>query len=366
MDKIKVVVTLRKDSNHAGLNWAFREAHLERIRAVSPRLDVRWAPCHSAAEMSSVIGDAEVLHTMYGAFPIEAAPKLRWVHVNTASLDRLKDQPILKTDILITNNSGVYDINVAEHCLMLMLAWVRRLPQFLRWQTQHHWPDRDELRSMNTGAARANENCLPETSSLRMTEIYGKTVGIVGYGSIGRQLAALLRPFHTRILAMKRNPDVRTDNGFTPRGCGDPQGELPAAWFGPRQMREMFAQCDFVVLCQPSTPETIRSIGESELRSLPPHAFLVNVGRGATVDEAALQRALREGWIAGAGLDVFHVEPLPEDSVWFETPNVIATPHLGGATDRSQDRAAHLFCENLRRYVNGQPLLNVINKDLRY
>ncbi|MBM3736461.1 MAG: D-2-hydroxyacid dehydrogenase [Acidobacteria bacterium] len=366
MEPVNVVVTLRKDTTGAGLNWAFREEHLERIRAVSPRLDVRWTPCLSVAEMAPVLGGAEVLHTMYGAFPLEAAPRLKWVHVNTASLDRLAGQPILQSGVIITNNSGVYDVNVAEHCLALMLAWVRRLPQFFRWQQERYWPDRDELRGMNTGATKTAEQCLPETSALRMTEIHGATVGIVGYGSIGRQLASLLTPFRARILAMKRNPDRKHDAGFTSSPAGDPRGELPAAWFHPSQMREMFAQCDFVVLCQPSTPETLGSIGEPELRSLPPHAFLVNVGRGATVDDAALRRALSEGWIAGAGLDVFATEPLPPDSPWFDTPNVIATPHLAGASGRSQDRAAVLFCQNLQRYLNGEPLLNVIDKNLRY
>ena len=367
MGRIKVLVTLRRDTDGSGLNWAFQEEHLERIRAVSPLLDVEWKPCYSAAEMTPLLQGVEVLHTMYAAFPLDAAPQLRWVHVNTASLDRLKDQPILATDIRITNNSGVYDVNVAEHCLAMMLAFTRRLPQFQRWQDRAHWPDRDEIRAMNAGkVAQPGEQCLPETSALRLTELFGSTVGIVGYGSIGRQLASLLVPFQTRILAMKRNPDVHADAGFRIDGSGDPEGLLPAAWFGPSQAAEMFAQCDFVVLCQPSTPETIGSIGEAELRALPQHAFLVNVGRGATVDEAVLLRALRERWIAGAGLDVFHQEPLPETSPWYELPNVMVTPHLAGGSRRSQDRAAALFCENLHRYVAGEPLLNLINKELRY
>lgn len=367
MGRIQVLITLRRDSDGSGLNWAFRDEHLDKIRAVSPALDVEWKPCYSAGEMNALLGGVEVLHTMYAAFPLEAAPNLKWVHVNTASLDRLKDQPILKTGIRITNNSGVYDVNVAEHCLAMMLAFTRRLPAFQRWRDQAYWPDREEIRAMNKGAvARPGDKCLPETSGLALTELFGRTVGIVGYGSIGRQLASLLVPFRARILAMKRNPAARRDTGFRIDGLGDPEGLLPHAWFGPDQAEEMFAQCDFVVLCQPSTPETIGSIGERELRALPQRAFLVNVGRGATVKEEALLRALREGWIAGAGLDVFHQEPLPAESVWYTLPNVIVTPHLAGGSLRSQDRAAALFCENLRRYVAGEELLNLINKELRY
>jgi phosphoglycerate dehydrogenase-like enzyme len=365
--RIKVLVTLRRDADGSGLNWAFRDCHLEQIRAVSPQLEVAWKPCESAPEMTSLLGNVEVLHTMYAAFPLESAPSLQWVHVNTASLDRLKDKPILQTGIRITNNSGVYDVNVAEHCLALMLAFSRRLPRMLRWQDQAHWPDGAEIRDMNAGKhGPSNAQCLPQTSALHLTELFGKTVGIVGYGSIGRQLASLLTPFQIRVLALKRNPAERKQTGFRIDGLGDPEGAIPKAWFGPDQVAKMFSQCDFIVLCQPSTPETIGMIGERELRSLPRHAFVVNVGRGATVDETSLLRALRENWIAGAGLDVFNGEPLGENSAWYRLPNVIITPHLAGGSDRTQDRAASLFCENLRRYLALEPLLNEINKEMRY
>jgi phosphoglycerate dehydrogenase-like enzyme len=367
MDPVKVLVTLRRDTDGSGLNWAFQDRHLEQIRAVSSRLDVLWRPCRSIAEMVPLLKDVEVLHTMYGAFPIDCAPRLRWVHINTASLDRLKDQPILNSDVLITNNSGVYDVNVAEHVLMLMLALARRLPVMHRWQLDARWPDREEIKALSQGRGGGpEEDLLPQTSALRPLEVFRKTVGIVGYGSIGRQLARLLVPFRTRILAIKRRPHERRQTGFVPDGVGDPEGTLPHAWFGPDQIREMFPLCDFVVLVQPSTPETVGMIGEAELRALPRHAFLINVGRGNTVDEPALLRALQEGWIAGAGLDVFCSEPLDASSPWYRLPNVIVTPHLAGASERDQDRSAQLFCENLRRYLAGEPLLNVIDKALRY
>jgi phosphoglycerate dehydrogenase-like enzyme len=191
----------------------------------------------------------------------------------------------------------------------------------------------------------------------------GATLGIAGYGSIGRAVANLARGFGTRVLATKRSPAEKRDAGYTHPGAGDPEGAIPERIYGPEGLAEMVGRCDYVVLCLPSTPDTDGVVGERVLRAMRPSAYLVNVGRGTVVDEPALVRALKEGWIAGAGLDVFAREPLPVESELWDLPNVICTPHVSNNTADYERDSLGFFAHNLRRYLAGEPLLNVV--DLR-
>jgi phosphoglycerate dehydrogenase-like enzyme len=172
--------------------------------------------------------------------------------------------------------------------------------------------------------------------------------------------------FAMRVLACKRDPSRRADAGYTVPGTGDPEGRLPDAWFGVGQLREMLAHSDVVVMCAPSTPETRRMIGEAELRVMKPSAFFVNVGRGATVDEAALAQALAERRLAGAAVDVFAQEPPPPGHPLYELDNVILSPHVSGFLPSYDDRCTDLFAENLRRYLAGEPLLNLVDRARGY
>jgi phosphoglycerate dehydrogenase-like enzyme len=197
-------------------------------------------------------------------------------------------------------------------------------------------------------------------------EVRGQTMGIVGYGSIGREVGRLARAFGMRVLATKRRAEERRGTGYELPALGDPEGTVPDQIFPPSRLREMLAQSDFVVLAVPLAPETEGLIGEGELRAMKPNAYLVNIARGPIVNEAALIRALQEGWIAGAGLDVFAQEPLPPDSPLWGMENVILSPHVAGFTIHYDERAADLFAENLRRYLAGEPLLNRVDRGRGY
>jgi phosphoglycerate dehydrogenase-like enzyme len=196
-------------------------------------------------------------------------------------------------------------------------------------------------------------------------ELRGSTLGIVGYGSIGREVGRLGRAFGMRVLALRRSAG-RTEQGYAVAQTGDPAGEAPERFYPPDALHEMLAQCDYVVIALALTPETMHFFGEAELRAIKPTAYLVNIARGAIVDEAALVRALREGWIAGAGLDVFEQEPLPADSPLWEMDNVLISPHVAGFTPHYDERAVALFAQNLGRYLDGEPLLNLVDKARGY
>jgi phosphoglycerate dehydrogenase-like enzyme len=169
-----------------------------------------------------------------------------------------------------------------------------------------------------------------------------------------------------RVFAIKRDLTRRADDGYCLPGTGDPDGSLPDAWFETVKLRELLAQSDYIVLCTPLTRETERLVGAAELRSMKPSAYFINVGRGATVDEAALARALAEKRIAGAALDVFTQEPLAAASPLYGLDNVILSPHVSGFIPSYDEKCTDLFVANLKRYLNGEPLLNLVDRQKGY
>lgn len=198
------------------------------------------------------------------------------------------------------------------------------------------------------------------------SEVRGATIGIVGYGSIGREVARIAKTFAMRVLAAKRDLSHKADSGYRLPGTGDPDGSLPDGWFGPNELSGLLAQSDYVLLCAPLTPETHHLLGEAQIRAMKTTAFFVNVGRGPTVDEDALARALAEKHIAGAALDVFAQEPPAADSPFYRLDNVIVSPHVSGFIPSYDDKCTDLFAENLRRYLNGEPLLNLVDRARGY
>ena len=327
----------------------FDPASLDRIRAVSERIVLTQHTTPNAEAIpAEAVEQAEVLYT-FGALPRpEQAPHLRWVQLNSAGANRVIQHPLFASDVMFTTVSGLHAINIGEYVLASILAWTRHLPELLDLQRKKQWPS-------------------DRWARFQPTELRGSTLGIVGYGSIGREVARLAKAFGMRVLAVKRRTESAGEHGaFELAGLGDPAGVLPDALYGPEQVREMLAQCDFVVLAVPLTQETRGMIGEAELRAMKPAAYLVNIGRGEVCDEAALIHALQDKWIAGAGLDVFTQEPLPQTSPLWTLPNVILTPHISGFTPHYEQRAADIFCENLRRYIAGQPLLNLVDKSTGY
>jgi phosphoglycerate dehydrogenase-like enzyme len=236
---------------------------------------------------------------------------------------------------------------MAEHALMMMLALGHRLPDAFAFQKKAEWPEERWKR-------------------FSPLELRDSTVGIVGYGSIGRQIARLLRTFGAVVLASKRDAMHPADTGYIPEGLGDPTGDLVQRLYPPQALRSMLKLCDFVVVCTPLTSETRNSIAAEELAAMKPGAFLVSISRGGIIDHNALLPILRDQKIAGAALDVFPTEPLPADSPFWKLPNVIITPHIAGFSPHYDERALDLFSENLQRYLSGLPLYNRISLERKY
>jgi len=337
MQEIVVLSTMR-----------FTDELLGKLRAVSPRLVVKQRICRNAEEVEQALEESvEVLYTSYLPVDLGRASKLKWVQMHIAGVDHLLDYPLMKSDILLTTTSGIHAIPIAEYVFASILAFNRRVPKMLYYQSRREWPQ-----------GRWNLFARPE--------LRDRTLGIVGYGSIGREVGRIAHCFGMRVVATKRSVSQMRDVGYAVQGTGDREGTLLNEAFPPEWLSKMLSLCDYVVVAVPLTPETRKLIGEAELRAMKPSAYLVNISRGGTVDEGALIKALQEGWIAGAGLDVFEEEPLPLDSPLYDLENVILSPHVSGFTLRYDERASALFAENLRRYLAGEPLLNLVDKERGY
>jgi len=337
---------------HVLSTMGFAEPLLQRLRAVSPRLVVRQVTCHNAEEVAQALdAETEVLYTYDLPLDLAAAPRLRWVQLHSAGADHLLRHPILTPDspIQVTTTSGVHATPIGEFVLGCMLALIRRIPDMTCLHLDRTWPK-------------------GRWERFAPRDLRGQTVGILGYGSIGREVGRLAAAFGMRVLALKFNPSRREDHGYVPPGVGDPKGEIPERFYGPDERLDLLRESDFVVIALPLTEATRHFVGEPELRAMKRTAYLINIARGNLVDERALVRALQEGWIAGAALDVFSQEPLPPDHpLWDVDPRrVILSPHVAGFSLQYDDRAADLFAENLRRYLAGEPLLNLVDKHRQY
>ncbi len=320
---------------------SFPEALIERLRAVSPRLQIQSAPVRSAEELpASALQEAEVLYTARVLPDAEQAPELRWIQFHYAGIDHMVDHPLLRDErIQVTTLSGASAAQIAEFALMGMLFMGRRGLRLVADQRQKVWSDQ------------RFERFAPVL-------LRGSTVGIVGYGSVGRELARISRPLGVTILATKRDLKSPDDEDYVQAGMGDPHAELPDRMYPPEAVGSMLSECDFVVVTLPLTPKTQGLINAKVLKRMRPTASLIDVSRGGVVDHGALVEALNQQTIAGAVLDVFPVEPLPESSPLWEMPNVFVSPHIAGASTAYFQQAADLFAENLRRYLAEQPLLN--------
>ncbi len=317
------------------------EPLLAKLRAVSPRVTVEHRTAETLEELGDVWQEVEVLYTTKLAPLPEAAPRLRWVQGHFAGVDHLLGHPLLRT-VTVTTASGVHAPAMAEYVLMMVLAFAHRLPRMIEHQRRAEWPQQ-------------------RWTLFVPQELRDATLGIVGYGSIGRETARLARAFGMRVLALKRQVDHVADDGWRLPDVGDAAGEYLDQLFAPDQLHAMLAECDYVLIAAPLTPETRGLIGAAEFQAMKREAIIINVARGGVIDEAALSDALRTGLIGGAALDVFEQEPLPAASPLWHLPNVILSPHVSGFTPHYDERAMALFAENLRRYMDGAPLLNVVD-----
>jgi phosphoglycerate dehydrogenase-like enzyme len=341
LDKVKVLVAANVS-----------EDELARMHAVSERLEVTAAyPLFRAErqrlsangglgedldnlspELRALLADAEILFC--DRLPVSVlplAPRLKWAQLSTVGSDAVlgRTGPL---SIKVTVARGTPSPNIAEHVIMSMLMLSKQAPRLMEAQKEHRWERR-----------------------LPMVELTGKTVGIVGLGSIGKAVAQRVRAFEMSVLGMRRSrhldPDVLN--------------MVDDLFFGER-LSQMLSRSDFVVVAVPLTAETKGMIGERELRAMKSTAYSINVARGDIVDEAALTKALEEGWIAGAALDVFATEPLPPDSPLWDLPGIIISPHVSGTSDRRKERLIDLFCDNLWRYLRGGALINQVDWTLGY
>ncbi len=327
----------------------FTDAHLNRLHNAVPTVKVLQVRTRTLDDVPAEWkAQAEVLYT-FSALPQtpEEMPALRWIQLHSAGADHLPDWLRHRQDIRITTASGIHAVPMAEYTFMVMLALIRRLPRMLAYQQRHEWP--------------SNRWDLFADGELR-----GSTLGVVGYGSIGREIGRLAKAFGMRLLAMRRHGSRREDTGYVVPGTGDPEGTLPDGWYTPDQKLDMLAACDIVVNVLPLTPDTRHFFDAQAFAAMKPSAYFINIGRGATVDEHALISALQQGHLAGAALDVFAEEPLPPDSPLWDMENVIISPHISAFSTRYDDRAIELFIANLQRYLKGAPLFNVYNPQLQY
>ena len=326
------------------LSARVRARDLERIREAAPGSRIVNLSVEGLAD--GPVDDVEVL--LRGWLVAEAfdrllarAPHLTWVHSATSGVERALTPAARTRDVLVTNARGVFSRPIAEHVLLMILAVSRHLPELFELQRERTW------------------------QPLEGRELRELTIGIVGYGSLGRSVASLASAFGARVIALRRRPDGASaaspeeEDGF-------PFEPRVDEVFGPARLHDLLAASDIVVLAAPLTPETEGMIDEAAVAAMKRDAWLINVARGRLVDDTALVRALRDNRIGGAALDTFRDEPLPPGSPYWELPNVIVTPHTAWSSARVLDRSIDLFCDNLVRYSRGEPLRNVVDPAAGY
>lgn len=307
----------------------------ERLQERFPELKVVQLPDYSKVEEQ--IGDADAL-LAWSLRPeqFRAARKLRWIHSTAAAVHQLMFRELVESDIILTNSRDVHGPVVAQHALALMFAVARKIPAAVRYQRQHVW-GQEQMWLVGP---------MP-------SELQDATLGLVGLGSIGREIARRAAALGMRVLAVREHPERGGAEGVQ-------------AVYGTGQLNELLAASDYVVLAAPVTDSTERLMDARRLAQMRSTACLVNVGRGVLVDEAALAAALREKKIAAAALDVLEKEPLPSDSPLWDMENVLITPHTGSVTPKLWERQYALISENVRRFLAGEPLLGVVDKKTGY
>lgn len=292
-----------------------------------PAMLARHAPEAEIILYSGLAGKAPPFRDVW-----RHAGKVKWIHSLAAGVDNLLFPELIESAVTITNARGVFKRSLAEFAIAGMLYFYKGIRRLVDNQRAHRWDD------------------------FLVDWLRGKTMGVVGYGEIGRECALLVKPLGVKIYATRRKPEL---------SAGDP---ILDRIFAATELKEMLKEVDVVLAAAPLTPETQHMIGEPEFQVMRPSAIVINVGRGPVIDEAALIRALQAKQVAGAALDVFEHEPLPEDHPFWDMENVLISPHC---TDRTHDPdwldlSAQCFVENFQRYVTGQPLLNVVDKKAGY
>ncbi len=323
---------------------------VERIRKVDRSLEVFYEPALLAvpeypadhygvpertpeqeARWRELLGQADILfdfdYSHRQDLP-DLAPQLRWIQASSAGIGQFVKRYGYDTRLpgtTITTSSGIHARPLAEFCVMAMLMHYKNALPMIRNQQRRRW------------------------ERFAGTDLEGRTLALVGLGHIGTQVAQMAGSLGMKVIGTNAVPADVVDQ-----------------FFPPERLPEMLPLADVLVLCVPHTPQTEKMIGRAELERLKPGCYLINIARGAVVDEPALIEALRSGHLSGAALDVFQEEPLPESSPFWDMENVLVNPHSASTSDRENERLADLFCQNLRLFLDGQPLRNVLNPQLYY
>lgn len=314
--------------------WQIPAQGVATLRARFPQ--VHFVHATSAEERAQGLRDCDAAYTwILNAAELAQAPKLRWVHTSAVAVETLCLPELFARGVAVSNTRGVQAVPIAEHVMAVTLALAKQLPLALDHQRESRWAQNEFI-----GAR------LPWL-------LKGRTLGVIGLGTIGSEIARRARAFGMRVIAMRR----RTANEAVPD-----VGEI----FGPAQLAAFLAQCDVLVIAAPLTADTHAMMGAAQFAQLPPGAVVVNVGRAKIIDTDALIAALQSGHLGGAALDVFPQEPLPADHPLWTTPNVLLTPHTSGFRQGHWEKVIALFADNLDRFLKGEALRFRVEPELGY
>jgi len=314
---------------HPFTEWRPKPLMAEAIRKRWPEMRVVHLPNYDKLPEELPDTDIFVGYSLR-AKQLKDARKLKWIHSTAAGVAQLMYPELRDSRILVTNPSGVFSVPMAEHTMGLLLALARNFPDSVRQQDRAHWSQQDLW-----------------DKPQHLTELNGQVLLIVGYGSIGREVAKRAKAFEMRVW------------GVTRSGEGD--GAHVEKMFSVAQLHEALLEADYVLICAPETTETKHLIGAAEIAKMKRGARLINVGRGSLLDEAAMIRALGSGVLGGAALDVAQTEPLPPESPLWHASNLFITPHTSAVSDRLWIRQTELLVELLERWFDGRELFNRVD-----
>jgi phosphoglycerate dehydrogenase-like enzyme len=314
--------------------WSFPAWCAEELREKFPDFEI--VRLTSPERIMQELPDTDILFAFQlRPEQIQAASKLKWIHTGIAGLTWILIPEVVNSDIIVSNSKGVHAIPMAEHTLALMLQFSRRLVRCLEDQRQAIWRRRRILESRTP-----------------FNELHGKTLGVLGIGTIGSEVAKRARAFGMRVIGIRKNPDIPVD-------CVD---DL----YPPDKLNEILPSLDYLVLAAPATPETTGMMGRRQLDLMKPSAFLVNIARGDIIDQDALIDALENERLAGAAIDVFIPDPIPDGHPLFAVKNLIITPHVSGNSPLLWRRVMDIWVENIHRFLAGRPLINQVDKQKGY
>ena len=328
--------------------YPFDKATQDKLAGISPELAITFSDPDGQDTVNGIRDEKlDALLANYCPADLSKVPALKWLGTIGAGVEHLRAIDPWSRGVTVTNGSGLHGTAIAEYTMAALLSFSQKQIDRVQNQQQRRWPVAWTER----------------WKQLLGVSLRGRTLTVVGYGSIGREVARLASAFGMRVLAIKARPTVMKDPGFSLPGVGDPDGAIPARTGGLADVASFFTESDYAVLTLPATPTTEQIIDRSTIAALPPHAVLVNVARGKILDEAALSDALSRGTLRGAVLDVAITEPLSQDSPLWQVPNLVLTPHISAINDPVGwwDLVVVLMTENLGRYAAGRDLVNVVN-----